>query len=359
VASDAGEVLLLAHGARACEELLASRYAIHVEKVINPLTVRGLRLIEGRLSAALQQTTRGNELKAVARALNMVDVDWANISEAARKRVQDSVRKVLGEVVPANVAATQQMLRVTAKSLFPSTRQATIQKFKLRGVGSSLTQRDKKTSSALQANTSLFVRDAYGRIHDGFSNKARNLVAAGLKQGLGSAEISEKLAAALSGAVQRAGYWDLIASTFANRARTYTQLHAYEEAGIRAYRFEAVLDEVTSEICRFLHGQEFPVKGNVERIARVSAGSPEDLLTEQPWLSQGKNDDGEDAIFVGSVSRGNRQQVATIASGAMGVRDGIGTYTDAMDAAALDALGANMPPVHGNCRSTVVPVERR
>ncbi len=341
----AERTLLLAGGVCAIEDILAHVYRLPVAKAINPLTTRGFEIITNRLSAALETATKAGETAAISRALNQINVDWVNLSEAGRKRVQDAVRATLGAAVPGNVAKVDRVLRITNSQLLPNVRKSALKKYNL-GIGSSLTDTDKRTAAFLNKNTSFFVRDGYGTIHDAYSLKAQQIVASGLTRGLGSAEISASLAKAMPSAQRTPGYWNMISNAFSNRSRTYTQVHAFSDAGITAYKFEAVLDEATSKICKFMHGTTFSVPKNVRRIKSViDDDDPESVKRLQPWVSEGKTDKGKSALFFNSG--GSRTQVAGISGD---------SFTNPMSAAALDAVGVNMPPLHGNCRSTIVPV---
>lgn len=341
---DATRTLVLATTIGKIDRLLRE-YGVVVDKAVDPLTTSGFEVISTRLSAAMQTATKGSETKALQAALNLIDVDWVNLSEAGRKRVQDAIRTTLGVPVPANVAKVHRILRVTNSKLMPEVRKGTIDKFKLKDIQPELTRRDKTISGYLNTNTSFFVRDGYNNIHDAYSEKARGIVDDGLAKGLGSSEISTQLATALPQAARKAGYWDMISTTFANRSRTYSQTFAFQEAGIEKYKFEAVMDGATSRICRFMHGQVFSVEGNAKRIqAVVKDEDPEAVKKLQPWMSEGKTEDGEPALFYGTGA--DRKQVAGISGD---------SFTNPLSTKSLDAIGLSMPPLHGRCRSTIVP----
>ena len=108
-----------------------------------------------------------------------------------------------------------------------------------------------------------------------------------------------------------------------------------------------------STVCRFLHGQRFPVAHAMQRFQQVEdAESPEAIKTLQPFVSLGR--DGErDALVFGKGEA--RQVVAHVEEDARGKKDEIGSFANAMDGSALRAAGITVPPIHGNCRSTVIP----
>jgi hypothetical protein len=144
--------------------------------------------------------------------------------------------------------------------------------------------------------------------------------------------------------------------SFANRGRTYTQLAAFDEADVERYRFEAVLDEVTSEVCRFMHGKVFSVERAMKRFREVErARDPERIQDLQPWVQVGADDDGNQVLF---YERGDRRRVvAQVDEPAVGERDEVGDYSRQMSPDQLEAAGVTVPPLHGRCRSSIVVEE--
>ena len=85
---------------------------------------------------------------------------------------------------------------------------------------------------------------------------------------------------------------------------------------------------------------------NVQRIKRVvDDDDPQAVKKFQPWMSEGRDAKGNRGLFYRDT-KGERQKVAGISGE---------KFTGQMSPKALDAVGLNMPPLHGNCRSTVVP----
>lgn len=140
---------------------------------------------------------------------------------------------------------------------------------------------------------------------------------------------------------------------FTNRARTYTQLGAFDEAGIERYRFDAILDEVTSEACRFLHGKVFTVERAIDRFRSVERARDPDVIRDaQPFVQVGTDREGNQVLF---YERGDRRRaVAQVDEPAVGTRDEVGRYSRALSPTQLEAAGVTVPPIHGRCRSTIV-----
>lgn len=111
-------------------------------------------------------------------------------------------------------------------------------------------------------------------------------------------------------------YWHTVASAAASRSYHYGMLRAGDALGKTTYRFVAVMDERTTEICRSLHLKEWAIYDAIDLIERIAAAEdPEEVKTISPWLKPadiaGKND---------------RE-----------IRD----------------MGIFVPPLHAKCRSTI------
>jgi len=113
-------------------------------------------------------------------------------------------------------------------------------------------------------------------------------------------------------------YWRVVANAAASRAYHYGVLKSAQSAGRRFYQYHAVLDAKTSEVCWALHGRTWAVADAVALMERIAEAEPEEVKTLAPWLRY--------------------KDIEPLLSNPFG----------------LDALGIIIPPVHGNCRSTVV-----
>lgn len=114
-------------------------------------------------------------------------------------------------------------------------------------------------------------------------------------------------------------YWRLVANAAASRGYHYGYLKAAELRGVTTYRFVAVIDSRTSEICQFMNGKEFSVRNAVTLMERVAgAANIEEVKAIMPWRPFKE--------------------------------------VDGLSRDALEALGVVVPPLHGNCRSTLVIV---
>lgn len=123
--------------------------------------------------------------------------------------------------------------------------------------------------------------------------------------------------ATLDARLKSVPYWRLVANAAASRSYHYGLLKGGASLGRGGYRYEAVIDERTSDVCRILNGREWRISdaiGLIERIAE--AEDPDEVKSISPWLR--KSD------------------------------------VEGLSNAELENLGVIIPPAHGNCRSTLV-----
>lgn len=114
-------------------------------------------------------------------------------------------------------------------------------------------------------------------------------------------------------------YWRVVANAAASRSYHYGVLKAAQFQGFTGYRFVAILDERTSEICRELNGTEYFVADAVNKFEMVAGSDdPDEVKRVFPWVN---------------------------------VNDVRGQNSDA-----LRDMGVMVPPLHGNCRSTLRPI---
>jgi len=337
----------------AADDLLRDVYRLDVAKALDPLDRRDFLVLVQRLGRALHGVSRDAEADALRRAFATLDVDWPNLSSRARDEVLRAARQALHGAQAKVLPRVDQIFELEGEKVVAGTRRATVRRFGLH-IGAETTRTDERIATFVRQSESNFIRDEYGRRRDELGQRARDIVASGLEQGLGRDDITAELSASLGTVVSRGKpYWETVATSFANRGRTYTQLAAFDEADIEVFRFEAVLDEVTSEICRFMHGREFSVERAMQRFDDVEqARDPEAIADLQPWVRTGADDDGNQLLFY--ERGGRRRAVAQVDEAAVGHADKVGRYSHALGNDELEAAGVTVPPLHGRCRSTIV-----
>lgn len=328
-----------------------------VSKALDPLSERGFLRIVDRVGKALRGVTGEAEAKAVRRAIDRLDVDWPNLSGEARGRVVRAANQALADLPQTILPKVNEVLGVESKRVVRGTREGVIREFGLK-IDSDLSRTDERIARWVSESQTNFIRDELGRRQQKLSATARKIASEGIAQGLGRDEISRQLREAFrdTTASRNAFYWDVVASAFVNRARSYAEISSYADAGISTYIITAVLDEVTTDICRFLDGKHFSVGGAMAQFERVDKlRDPERIKTEQPWLQVRQDSQGNRAIFVPGEKRAVRAAIIERSAQLQGLRDERGAFRSGLSGSRLEALSVGPPPYHGLCRTTTVP----
>lgn len=338
----------------ATEELLAHLFDVRIWKALDPLNADDFITISVRLAASLKGATAGAEGLALRSAIEALDVDWPELTDAGRDKIISSARAQIVGMSETVAPKAEPVLEKAAGKIIPATKTRTIGAFNF-DIPTELSDLDTKTGTLLRSSQMVYIKDQYGARADMFDAMAKDIVAGGLEQGLGRDDISGNLATKLADyQIERSqNYWQLVANDFANKARTTTQLHAFGEAGITKYVFDAILDEATSEICRLLHGRVFSVKNAIKRTMKaLELDDPEKIRQVRPWVQAGKNESGQDILYYNGAGD-SKHIVANVEEFAEGKKDEIGTYSKVLSNKALEAAGVTVPPCHGHCRSTI------
>ena len=343
-------------GIQAADAVLLDVFGVRVAKTLDPMDDNDFLVIIHDLTQAIRGQVGPAEAAALRKALDILDIDWANASEAAKDRVVLAARAALVKP-PVAWPAVDALLDKASSRVVKAVRGRMGMELGAK-VALDLSATDKKVSNYAARAASSYVRDAYGARADAASSLARRVVAAGLDKGLGREELGKQLAQQLGaqGLARQQSYYNMVASAHIGRARVYGSLASYNEAGITEYRFIAIRDELTTEQCRFMHGRTFKVTTGLQKLVEASElDEPSALKDVTPWMSSGKNEDGQPILYVKNGA-GERQTIAQIDKSAMGQKDQSGSFTTDHSNESLAAMGLAAPPLHGNCRSTTIPV---
>ncbi len=341
---------LLAAGADAADDLLHDVFGI--EKALDPLDPTDFLALSRRLARALAGVTHEEEAHALRRALRVLDVDWADLSALQRDQVIAAAREAFEDVPARVLPQLDGVFGGEVDKLVQAARVQTKRRFGLQ-VGSRLGEFDRRASDFLRRSQGHFIRDEYSRRAKVLSARARDIVAEGLEAGLGRSDIARDLATKLgeSAIARSRDYWNLVAGVFVGRARSYAQVSAYRDAGVERYVITAVLDEVTSNTCRFLDGKVLTVGGAIDQFDRVEAlDDPDGIKDEQPFVREGES---SGTRFLLVERGGRRTPLAHVVESGVGTSDVRGQYSHVHED--LAAAGIGPPPYHGHCRTTTVP----
>lgn len=339
----------------AADQVVGILLGVNVRKALDPLNRNDFLSIASQVASALEGDVNPYEASAVARAIDgITGVDWAALSPEQLNAAIDAIRSATADIGKVVMPSVNSTFEIAGTGTMEAAREGAITRFGF-DIGTALSQRDLDAEKWIRTLNTLYVRDIYGVRADQVSTLAREIVTRGVADGLGSDTIAAELARAMPAAMsQPASYWQVIATAFSNTGRTFSQLGAFSDAGVQRYRFEAVLDEVTTDQCRFYHDQVFSVGASMAHMSAIqSLDDPQAVRDANPWIRSGRDSEGNRTLYFNRG--GERTTIATIDRSGVGTRDDRGSYSGAMSSAGLQNEGVPFPPLHGNCRSTVVP----
>ena len=344
---------LIVRSREAADEILERYLRVGIRKAFDLGSARGFDRAVGRLAALLGARSAESDDAAVRAALGALDVDWATTTAAQRRTLISRALEAAGRRTATVPRAVQAVFGDAATEVVQATRDAALRGQGL-AIAADFNALDKRIVRHLTSSQANFVRDEYGRRNDAFGERARQIVADGLETGLGREDIAADLERAAQDVLagRSSFYWEVVAGSFVSRGRSFAQLSSYAEAGIDRYLIEAVLDERTTEICRFLHGKSFSVATGLRTFERVDA-EPDLIKDLTPWVREAIDPQtGAKTLF---VERGDeRVRVADVTRSAVGTRDDRGEFGRGLSERDLANLGISFPPYHGLCRTTTV-----
>ena len=350
------EWLLLDDAADVAELLLEDVFGVARKRAVhNPLHDPDFEIILKQLFASLVRVVAPADRRALQSVQTMLDLNWPGLSVAEREKAILSIAKGLGGVPNLVVHPVEQVLNQHGPQIVAATKRNSAAYFDL-PIKPNFNLVDKRVIDAARASQAHYIRNEYGVREELASARARSIVARGLERGRDRYEIAADLKPAMEaiGVNRSLGYFRMVASVFAARARTWGTLAAFGEAGIEHMEWVSMLDEATSDVCRFLDGKVFPVAAARDRHLQVAASeNPEAVVELQPWVSAGKAKDGSVALFY--KQGGERKPIALVERSGVGAADDRGEYSRTASTSRLIAAGITNPPAHAHCRSQVVP----
>lgn len=345
---------LYALGAEACEEILCSVYGIDISKALNPLDPKDFVVLSVRLAAAFEKAAKPERI-ALNRAVENLDRNWPAMTARQRDQAIAQSSKIIRDSATRVMPGVIGVAEIESPRMVGDTRKATRKKFKL-DIAVDTNEFDKRVIDFNISSQGNYITNEFGERSEVFSRQAREIVGNGIAGGEGREVISDRLDKKLtkSGIARSKNYWNVAAGIFVNRSRTFAQLSAYKDADIRRYIFEAMLDEVTSDVCRMMHGRFFVVDLGIEMFDKIEAlPDPLDIRNVQPF-ARTRNVDGNQEIQINPPG-GESRTLARVVESAVGQKDKIGRFSNTLSDVELQAAGVTMPPLHGSCRSIVVP----
>jgi hypothetical protein len=351
--ANAGDVAVIVGMAReAADDLLERYYRVGVRKALDLGNPRDFDGAVAKLAALLRARARSSDDAAVRAAVGVLDVDWAATTARQRRTLIMRALDAAGRKTAGVPRAVQAVFGDAASEVVAATRRAARRDQKLT-IAADFNALDRRIIRHLTTSQANFVSDEYGRRHEAFAEEARRIVAHGLESGLGRDDLARDLERAARGTMagHSSVYWEAIAGAFVSRGRSFAQLSAYAEARIERYLIEAVLDERTTEICRFLHGKSFSVSSGLQTFEEVES-SPGAIKELTPWVREAITDAGRKALYI--ERGGQRVAIAEVSRSGLGTRDDRGEFARGRTERELMDLGVSFPPYHALCRTSTV-----
>lgn len=220
-------------------------------------------------------------------------------------------------------------------------------------ISTSLNQRDQKVVDKVSSQVGWWVRDSSGAISDKLTEQGRRIITDGISQGLGRSAIARQLKKEIPNLYGKNtfNYASTVAAVGVSRARSFSEITSYQEAGISYFEIVAMLDERTTDICRALDGTIMDVQVAYQHQLEIAnIKNPEDIKTVSPFFTEHKNKEtGLKEISLG------RSKFADVQRSGLGNVDDRGIMSKFLSTRSLQRSGVSMPPYHYNCRTTTVP----
>jgi len=315
------------------------------------------RIVKGLLREIMRATDRpraGFE----AQSARILDRDWPGLTAAQRRAVLGRATKSMETYFASAGKASLTPIRTYGIDVAGSTRRAWKRDLARVGpvIGTALTREDRTFVNQMAKTRSWYVKEHGKVLGEQYRDEAKAIIDDGAAAGLSGKQISKDLTKRMHelGVDQSESYFRVVADSAVSRSRTWSELSSFDEAGITAYRFAAVLDERTSDVCRLYHNKTWPVAPTMKRLAdteRAAVRNPQAVKTMTPWIQKIRHEDGRQLLAIRREDKAGRVRytpVAEVKRSAEGQRDKIGSYKQLRSDKQLQADGAVQPPLHGS-----------
>lgn len=300
--------------------------------------------------------TYGQNLTGVGDAvMASLPKGWVNLKDTPAKmdKILHLLHSNMSEIMEMSGRVSMpywvETLAITSEAVVNGTSEYIADNF-LPSIGTLLNAPEMETVNRIMNQQSIFIRDQLGKPSTSMMVGARKTIEEGLKAGLGRTEIGAQLQAKLPKMAMRYGknYAGTVAANGIARTRAHTQLAQYKEAGIKYFEIVAMIDERTTDICRFLHGQIMNVEEAHGLSTAASNAGPEDIYSTSPFLEMRSDAQGQ-AIGI----KDGGPTVASITRSGVGKVDDTGEFKAKLAGAQLQTQRVGAPPYHHRCRTRI------
>lgn len=326
-----------------------------IYKAMDPLTKRGFSAIIKEVTKALENATAEKELAALRELLDRIDIDWYKLDRGGVDAAAKAIRQGISEAPRRFIRLADHAFEDKARGIVIATKRGANKKYKT-GVKASLNQTDEKMVDWLGHSQSNFIMDEYGRRALTVEAEVRDIVSRGIAEGLGRKELGKQISNSVSAGflAKSEHYWTIVAAAFVGRARSYGLLSSFDDAGIELYRISAVLDERTSDICRYMDGKIFKTGASLSKFTELeSVEDPLEIKHSAPYMHM-RNVDGKHEIYI-KTGEQKSLTVAEVLRSGVGIKDDPGSFRGKLGMEEMVEAGVGPPPYHCLCRTTMVP----
>jgi SPP1 gp7 family putative phage head morphogenesis protein len=333
------------------------------KRQLDPTNPDDWAVIVANIQAKVTKTAGRMSAEAVQSMIDGLDIDWTQAGDEELKQLSEKMNKTMAAAAVASWAVTYTLLSATVASVLKTTSENIASKYGFT-IGTSISQPDLQAAQRLSMDRGIyyFREQAGGPLSESITKKGREIVERGIKEGWGREDIVKKMRDELGKEADRltTEYLRMSIDAQVARAREYSSLVTMSNAGIEWYEVEEVMDSVTCDACRFMHGKKLSVEGALKRYeAANKLADPRDIKYEMPWIRQrtvrGGENDGKPELFIVQKD-GSEKRIAIVDRSGMGKDDDQGEYSSGLSADQLEAMEMGPPPYHGHCRGTTIPV---
>jgi SPP1 gp7 family putative phage head morphogenesis protein len=335
-----------------------------IEKVLNPRIALNIGKLAEKLATTVTHDLSGQILPMLRDDLaEQAELFEFNVNNLEQGELADLISEVKSGVQPTidaglGLAAPQvtERFKIAIKNVHDSSQTYLAQSY-FPQTAISFRQVDELAVDRMGNMNGWYVRNSSGQASDYLSKQAGKIAQEGLKQGIGSDVIAAQMIKKLPDFYNKwsFNYARTVARAGLSRARSYSEVSAYRQAGITYLEIVAMLDERTTDVCRSLDGTIVEVsEADAALTAQQNLTNPTDIKDTAPFLAARNNPQKQGNPRELWVS-GKPLHVATISRSGVGNVDDRGDFKRHMGTKDLNKAGVTVPPFHFNCRSMTVP----
>jgi len=332
---------------------LVASNGVLVEKALNLRNAADFKALTGQLAGQLRHVDREVLRPKLEEMLGRMDVDWTNAKPADIDRAINDASKFLQQAATEQALPQwNQKIKATLTGVADGVRRQMSQTY-LPNIGLSFTREETKTIEQIGEQQGWFLRNSKKEISSQLTWRGREIVQEGIRDGLGRVEIGRMLQERLPGMWEGMGarYAQVVAANGISRARSYSEVASYKTVGVTKLEVVAILDERTSDICRYMDGQIISVElvaENMEQAASVK--KPEDIYQVSPFMRVENHGAGQSSLLTTTGTK-----IADIMRSGVGNVDDRGSTRGMVAGDGLPKARVGAPPYHHFCRSMTVP----